>query len=101
MANKNNMKYLITELNNLSQNLEALLGTSADISKEQLTQLRNNAQKALSKAKTVLVENSIELVDKTKHGAYLVDAYAKENPWKTASIAAAIAAIVGCCLTKK
>ena len=74
---------------------EELLEALASESKDEIADLRPRLESTLRRAKGQFSEIEHTLEKRARHTAREVDAYAHENPWRTAGMAAGLGAVIG------
>jgi ElaB/YqjD/DUF883 family membrane-anchored ribosome-binding protein len=74
---------------------QELLDALASESKDEIADLRPRLESTLKRAKGQLSEIEETLERRARHTARDVDAYAHENPWRTAGMAAGLGAVIG------
>ncbi len=85
---------LVNDLRTLASDTEELLRVTANQTAEQIGVARNKAQESLLVAKARLAEAQAALGEKARATAKIADAYARQNPWQVAGIAAAMAVVI-------
>ncbi len=78
----------------LADTEEFLLALGAE-SKDKIAGMRPRLEAAMRRAGTQAAEVEAALEARAREGARRMDAYASENPWKVAGMAAAVGAAVG------
>jgi ElaB/YqjD/DUF883 family membrane-anchored ribosome-binding protein len=92
---------LLDDLRTLASDTEELLRATANQTGEQIGVARGKAQESLLAAKARLAEAQAALGEKARATAKTADAYARQNPWRVAGIAAAMALIIGILIARR
>ena len=85
---------LVDDLRTLASDTEELLRVTANQTAEQIGVARSKAQESLLVAKARLAEAQAALGEKARATVKTADAYARQNPWQVAGIAAAMAVVI-------
>jgi ElaB/YqjD/DUF883 family membrane-anchored ribosome-binding protein len=91
----------VDDLRTLASDTEELLRATANQTGEQIGVARSKAQESLLAAKARLAEAQAALGEKARATAKTADAYARQNPWQVAGIAAATALIIGMLIARR
>ncbi len=86
---------LIDDFNAIMADVDALLKATADQGGEKLAGMRIRLEKSLKVARTGIGKARMALLAKTKETGNAADTYVRDNPWKTAGIAAGVAMMIG------
>jgi len=92
---------LMDDLSAVVNDAEELLKATASQTGERVNAIRGKAEETLRAAKARLADSQEALIDKAKVAAQETDAFAHENPWKTAGIAAAVGVLIGALITRR
>jgi ElaB/YqjD/DUF883 family membrane-anchored ribosome-binding protein len=92
---------LMDDLSAVVNDAEELLKATASQTGERVTAIRARAEETLRTAKARLADSQDALIDRAKVAAQETDAFAHENPWKTAGIAAAVGVLIGALITRR
>ncbi|EGT4356047.1 YqjD family protein [Cronobacter sakazakii] len=98
---KENPDHLRAELKSLADTLEEVLTASGDKSKEEMSKLRNKAERALKDTRYHLTETGDVIAKQTREAAARAEDYVRENPWTGVGIGAAIGVVLGVLLTRR
>lgn len=80
---------------------EELWKATADDTGERVKAVRARLQGNLQVAKGRIIELEEDAIERAKAAAAATDRYARENPWKTAGIAAGIGLLIGVLVGRK
>jgi ElaB/YqjD/DUF883 family membrane-anchored ribosome-binding protein len=83
------------ELQQLSDNVEGLLGKMADDHSPQIQELRTRANQAVRSAKTAISKADNAAIEALKNAASSADDYVRDNPWVAIGVIAGVAASLG------
>jgi ElaB/YqjD/DUF883 family membrane-anchored ribosome-binding protein len=83
------------ELQNLTDNVEGLLGKVADDQSPHLQDLRARANQTIQSAKAAVSRADTAALDALKNAASSADDYIRENPWIAIGVIAGAAASLG------
>jgi ElaB/YqjD/DUF883 family membrane-anchored ribosome-binding protein len=99
--NQSNKEKLVRDLKIVIEDAEALLRETADAAGEKVSNARVKTKESIAAAKVHLVNIQETTTQKTKEAAQKGENYIKENPWKSAGIAAGVGALVGLLINRK
>jgi len=100
-ADQISTKKLMEDLSAVVNDAEDLLKATASQTGERISEVRAKTEESLRAAKVRLADAQEALLDKAKAVAQDADAYAHENPWKTAGIAAAAGLLIGALIARR
>jgi ElaB/YqjD/DUF883 family membrane-anchored ribosome-binding protein len=83
------------ELQQLTENVEGLLGKVADDQSPHLQELRTRANQTIRSAKSAISRADTVALDALKNAASSADDYVRENPWVAVGVIAGVAASLG------
>jgi ElaB/YqjD/DUF883 family membrane-anchored ribosome-binding protein len=83
------------ELQQLTENVEGLLGKVADDQSPHLQELRTRASQTIQSAKTAVSRADTVALDALKNAAGSAEDYIRENPWVAIGVIAGAAASLG------
>jgi ElaB/YqjD/DUF883 family membrane-anchored ribosome-binding protein len=86
---------LLRELNQVLHDAQELIKNSEQQAGEGFHSAKEKLEKTLKSAKTEMHRIEGVVVQKAKDSAQATDHYVRENPWKTAGIAAGVGLLVG------
>jgi ElaB/YqjD/DUF883 family membrane-anchored ribosome-binding protein len=86
---------LVDDVKAVLADTEELLEALRTESKERVAGLRPRVEAAIKRARTRLAEAEATVTARARRVARQADAYAHENPWQTAGMAAAGGALIG------
>jgi len=92
---------LVTDINAVLADAEALLNATADQGGEQIALVRAKAESSLRLASRRMVELQKAMLEGTRETARLTDVYVHENPWNAMGAAAAVGMLVGFLLGRR
>jgi ElaB/YqjD/DUF883 family membrane-anchored ribosome-binding protein len=90
-----------SELNNLSADVEELLGKLASATGIDVAELRTRMQEKVSAARGALLAGSKQIADSTRAAAAATDGYVRGSPWQAIGIAALAGVGVGYLLSRR
>ncbi len=83
------------ELQQLTENVEDLLGKVADVQSPHLQELRTRVSQTIQSAKSAVSRADTLALDALKNAASSADDYVRENPWVAIGVIAGAAASLG------
>jgi ElaB/YqjD/DUF883 family membrane-anchored ribosome-binding protein len=83
------------ELQQLTENVEDLLGKVADVQSPHLQELRTRVSQTIESAKSAVSRADTVALDALKNVASSADDYVRENPWVAIGVIAGVAASLG------
>jgi ElaB/YqjD/DUF883 family membrane-anchored ribosome-binding protein len=83
------------ELQQLTDNVEDLLGRVADVQSPHLQELRTRVSQTIESAKSAVSRADTVALDALKNVAGSADDYVRENPWVAIGVIAGVAASLG------
>jgi ElaB/YqjD/DUF883 family membrane-anchored ribosome-binding protein len=83
------------ELQQLTENVEGLLGKVADDQSPHLQELRTRVSQTIQSAKTAVSRADTVALDALKNVASSAEDYVRENPWVAIGVIAGVAASLG------
>lgn len=86
---------LMSDLQLVLVDAEALLSATAGDPSGPVADLRQRVQASLAQAKTGLHDAQVAVVDKAKAAAKATDGYVHDNPWKSIGVAAGVGLLLG------
>jgi len=92
---------LVTDINAVLADAEALLSATADQGGEQIALVRAKAESSLRLARRRMVEVQTALRERTQEAVRLSDDYVHENPWNAIGAAAGVGLLVGFLLGRR
>jgi len=92
---------LVTDINAVLADAEALLSATADQGGEQIALVRAKAESSLRLARRRMVEVQTALRERTQEAVRLSDVYVHENPWNVMGAAAGVGLLVGFLLGRR
>ena len=92
---------LINDVKTMLADTEDLLEAVGTESKEKIEGVRPRLEAAILRARGRVTELEAQVEARARQAARDADAYAHENPWKTAGVAAALGAIIGVLLARR
>ncbi len=95
---KNNLKQ---ELQQVLSASEALLNNAEQQTNQEFQNAKQALENTLKNAKEEFLKIEDILVQKSKSTIQASDSFVKENPWKTAGIAAGVGVILGLLIARK
>ena len=92
---------LIEDLKVVAQDVEELLKATAGQAGEKIATARARAEESLRGAKTRLAEAGDEVTARARAAATAADDYVHDNPWQAIGIAAGVAFLLGCLISRR
>lgn len=92
---------LITDINSVLADAEALLSATADQGGEQIALVRAKAESSLRLARRRMVEAQTAMREGTREAVKLTDTYVHENPWNAMGAVASVGLLVGFLLGRR
>jgi ElaB/YqjD/DUF883 family membrane-anchored ribosome-binding protein len=83
------------ELQQLTENVEGLLGKVADDQSPHLQELRSRVSQTIQSAKSAVSRADTVALDALKNAASSAEDYVRENPWVAIGVIAGVAASLG------
>jgi ElaB/YqjD/DUF883 family membrane-anchored ribosome-binding protein len=83
------------ELQQLTENVEDLLGKVADVQSPHLQELRTRVSQTIESARSAVSRADTVALDALKNVASSADDYVRENPWVAIGVIAGVAASLG------
>lgn len=98
---ENNKEKLFSDMKIVLNDAEDLLKAAASSSGERAVELREKALVSLRRAKEVMQDAQIAVVEKGKAAARATDDYVHDNPWKAVGMAAAVGFVLGLIINRR
>jgi ElaB/YqjD/DUF883 family membrane-anchored ribosome-binding protein len=92
---------LVTDINAVLADAEALLSATADQGGEQIALVRTKAESSLRMARRRMVEAQTAMRERTQEVVKLTDGYVHENPWNAMGTVAVIGLLLGFLLGRR
>ena len=96
-----NKEKLMTDLQVVIADAEALLRMTADQAGEGAADIRARVQARMDQAKTDLLEVHAAAVAKAKEVGHVTDEFVHENPWKSVAIGAGLGLLLGLLVSRR
>ena len=92
---------LVTDINAVLADAEALLSATADQGGEQVALVRAKAESSLRLARKRMVEMQSAMLESTREAVRQTETYVHENPWNAMGAAASVGLLVGFLLGRR
>lgn len=101
MARKTPGEKLMSDLQSVVDDAEALLQATAAQTGERVDGVRARARESLKQARSRLVEVQGETLEHVREAAESADEYVRENPWQVVGVAAGVGLLLGLLISRR
>jgi len=101
MARKTPSEKLMSDLQSVVEDAEALLQATAAQTGERVDGVRARARESLKQARSRLVEVEGEALEQVREAAESADEYVRENPWQVVGVAAGVGLLLGLLISRR
>ena len=101
MARKTPGEKLMSDLQSVVEDAEALLQATAAQTGERVDGVRARARESLKQARSRLVEVQGETLEHVREAAESADEYVRENPWQVVGVAAGVGLLLGLLISRR
>ena len=101
MARKTPGEKLMSDLQSVVEDAEALLQATAAQTGERVDGVRARARESLKQARSRLVEVEGEALEHVREAAESADEYVRENPWQVVGVAAGVGLLLGLLISRR
>lgn len=101
MHGKVTTEKLMSDLQTVVQDAEALLRETSAQTGEKIQGVRARAEQSLGKAKALIAEAEVDARDRARKAATTAEAYVQDQPWHSLGVAAGIGVILGLLINRR